>query len=724
MINEILLRRKNIIALEVDDLLNTDVSGDYTRLSGFDSAINLIYRDRYVLTIMKDVEQLGYTFSKNLYKMLCEVSHGDLTTIYLDLVRMLKNMVGDDVKYEPMYPNFPSSVMNRSDAELYMNAIVHYWSNGTLYPVEKEDARLPLFDSIKVKVLDVGCIDDLQLIFSNLCSSKTSLSQQDKEDMIWIFRNRDMIPSFKFPEDIPLKENVAIIGKLYIENLANALAKDIQKYFKTATDVLRLVTAMSDGDVSLANNTKFRNIRRAERRIIMDLLNGCGDIEEDMLRNKGRWVRIGEKIHPGEYDYNKYKKVIVAFDKIRNNIKIETFNGKMDAACKRGDFESALKIAATRPGELARRLDYFLRKNKNGKSVINFFKDVSKNVSTPVLLQVRQHFISRGDDMDVRVFFPKGNLARSWAMDNNLEPIEEKYCKAIVQICENALVEQYSKREFLGNVYLSEAYKNYIVPFSQRSASKSLKTIVRGSRIPIDENTKYIRAFIWWTNTKYGRVDLDLSASFFDENWNYKVHISYTNLRNRHMDAVHSGDIVNGGRVDGVGVSEFLDVNINDMTRLNIRYIVFQVHGYFCPGFNQMEHAMFGWMNREGVMSGEIYEPKTVEQKMSLASESKVCIPVIFDCVAREFIWCDMNISMDGTCYSRGGNNVESNIRGVVATCYAMVNMSKPSLYDLISLHIRARGVPVGNKDDADIVFDLDDGITPYDTDVFMGEYI
>ena len=57
-----------------------------------------------------------------------------------------------------------------------------------------------------------------------------------------------------------------------------------------------------------------------------------------------------------------------------------------------------------------------------------------------------------------------------------------------------------------------------------------------------------------------------------------------------------------------------------------------------------MPHAMFGWMSREDVKSGEIYEPKTVEQKMDLTSQSTVCIPVIFDCVNREVIWCDMNL--------------------------------------------------------------------------------
>ena len=132
---------------------------------------------------------------------------------------------------------------------------------------------------------------------------------------------------------------------------------------------------------------------------------------------------------------------------------------------------------------------------------------------------------------------------------------------------------------------------------------------------------------------------------------------------------------------------------------------------------------MFGWMNRADVNSGEIYEPKTVEQKMDLTSQSTVCIPVIFDCVTREVIWCDMCLSLEG-CHSYfGGNNLESNLSGVAATCYSIVNMKKPNLYDLIDLHIRARGLRVDNKEEADVIFDMD-GITPYDLDIFMSEYL
>ena len=298
----------------------------------------------------------------------------------------------------------------------------------------------------------------------------------------------------------------------------------------------------------------------------------------------------------------------------------------------------------------------------------------------------------------------------------------------LVGICENALMENYRKKDFLGKVYLSEDLKTYIVPFSQRSASKTLKTYVRGSRIPINENAKVLRGFIWWTNTDNtiqrwsDRVDLDLSATFYDENWGYQTHVSYTNLRDARYGACLSGDIVDGGPVDGEGVSEFLDIDIEKAIENGVRYVVYQVYNFSQRPFSELPHAMFGWMSRQEPNSGEIYEPKTVEQKMDLTAGAENCVPVIFDLVTREVIWCDMDLQIGG----RGicANNLEQNFNRVTATCYSIVNMKKPNLYDLFNLHIKARGIRVDNKEDADIIFDVEDGITPFDTDTIMGEYL
>lgn len=712
----IILRRKNRVFINDDDMLKS--------LSGAAGEKN----KQIVATMNKNIEVFGYTMSEALFDKLVHMKAKSREVVYDVLVNGLKELTGADKVYNPMYPNFPESVMEKDDFELYFNAIVHYWSFGTLLPYEEKKERAPLFNTAKVKVLDVGSFEDLNDIFNNLCASKTSLSKSDVEDIIFILNSAKVT----LPDEIPFKENAACVCRLLVDTGVDTDGSLCKKYVKTATDVLRLITAMSDGDVSLAENTKFRNLKRSERRIIMNLLAGCGNAAEDMSRYAGRWIRVGEKLHPGEFAKNeRYTKAVQAFSVIRNDGKIQSFAGKVDAAIASGDVTTVVSLLKKRPGEFARRIDFLLRtfnKDADRKAVIMGFASVAKDVSSTVLLQVREHFINKLDGSDdMRVFFPKGNLARSYYVKNDkTESIPEDAMKMVIAVCENALINIYGNREFLGKVYIDEGLKDYTVPFSLRSAGKTMTAVSRGSRIAIDDSAKIIRPFIWWTNTKDDIIDVDLSVAVFADDWNCLEHVSYSNLKSSRFGICHSGDITNGGPVDGEGVAEFIDLDIEKALSAGARYAVFNVYNFSDENFSKMEHAAFGFMTRSDMKSGEIFEPSMVKQRMDLASATTTCIPVIFDLKERVFVWCDMALTADHVKAGFGGINVESNLPSVVVTCKAMVDVKKPNLYDLLMFNVKARGIITANPDEADIRFGLDDNcdVKPSDIDVIVGKYL
>lgn len=712
----IILRRKNRVFINDNDMLKS--------LSGAAGEKN----KQIVATMNKNIEVFGYTMSEALFNKLVHMKVKSREVVYDALVSGLKEITGADKVYNPMYPNFPESVMEKDDFELYFNAIVHYWSFGTLLPYEEKKERAPLFNAAKVKVLEAGSFDDLNDIFNNLCASKTSLSKSEVDDMIFILNSAKVT----LPDEIPFKENTACICRLLVDTGVDTDGSLCKKYVKTATDVLRLVTAMSDGDVSLAENTKFRNLKRNERRIIMNLLAGCGNAAEDMSRYAGRWIRVGEKLHPGEFAKNeRYTKAVQAFGIIRNDGKIQSFAGRVDAAVASGDVNTVVSLLKKRPGEFARRIDFLLRtfnKDADRKAVIMGFASIAKDVSSTVLLQVREHFINKldGND-DMRVFFPKGNLARSYYVKNDkTEAIPEDAMKMVIAVCESALINIYGNREFLGKVYIDEALKDYTVPFSLRSAGKTMTAVSRGSRIAIDDSAKIIRPFIWWTNTKDDIIDVDLSVAVFADDWNCLEHVSYSNLKSSRFGICHSGDITNGGPADGEGVAEFIDLDIEKALSAGARYAVFNVYNFSDETFSKMEHAAFGFMTRNDMKSGEIFEPSTVKQRMDLASATTTCIPVIFDLKERVFVWCDMALTADHVRAGYGGINVESNLPSVVVTCKAMVDIKKPNLYDLFIFNAKARGVITDNPDEADIRFGLHDNcdVKPNDIDVIVGKYL
>jgi len=699
--SEILLRRKHKVLLPTMEL-------------GDNYGHNADHKSSMVLAIAKNIEAYGFSFSPELIQYLLRFSKEELVNFYYSFMPNLRKLVAADVEYRPMYPNFPQQVAEMDDTELFVNAIVHYFTFGRWLPEYEKSDRLPLIDCTNLVVLTPGFENDLFELFENLVSSKTSLSSQDRMDIETILGENNTYIS-KLACDIPMKENIALVAKLSMKYCPLGMPDTIKKHFSTATDVLRLVVSMSDGDISLAKPTNYVHLHRPQRRQIMDLLVQCGNITEDLFRYRDEWIRIGEILHVGEFGKDrKYDRVVKAFSILRNDKKPLMFGGKIEAAVQSKLDENILLAAQMlmkRPGEFARRLDKLLRDSTRPDEVLSRFETVASKVASPVLLQVRTHFMARMSDarLPVRVFFPKGRLARVVAVENHLPSIPRAVCARVVTICDNALHEMYSQRPAMGKVYIDPEFEKFLVPFSQRSASSGNKQLVRGSRVAVDPNAKTIRSFIWWTNMNDGgdywdnRIDIDLSVCILDKDLNYAGHISYTHLRDHSAGAYHSGDITDGGVSSGKGVAEFIDIDI-EAAKSRGRYVCFQVYSYTRQKFSQMPNCRFGWMEREDVLSGEVFEPSTVEMCIDLKSESVVSIPVLFDCYTHEFIWLDICMGMNGFTDVRS-NNIENNLSGVKAVCYAMLNFRKADLFTLVSLNAFARGEIVYSRDDADIIF-------------------
>lgn len=680
-------------------------------------------------TMMCNLASLGFIPEANFYQWICSAERKTALETYTETMEILRDILG--VKdYKPMYPNFPQQVIEASAMELLLNAIFHYYTNGDFMPIYEKLNRSRMISAYKPILLKVAEVEDFKKLGKNLMASKTSISEDDKAVLTAMFYG-GFISNREIPSDIAHKENKAYVWALAIREFGLINIVNIEKAFTTATDVLRLMTALSDGDVSLASNTKFRSFKRAERRLFMKMLNNIeyDKLILDMDKYADRWKRVGERLHP--FEFNNYEHVLKAFYAIRSNANIASFNGKVDELLKSSKTVEAAKLLSTRPGELARKLDTLLRRSDTSANslIVERFRSVANDVDTPVLLQVRSHFMGRAlegltaDGIEgTRVFFPKGNTAKAYVTKNTLECISSNTCEQIENICTDALMFNYAKRDAMGSVYIHNKLKKYLVPFSQRSASKSLKTLVRGSHIDIDKKCKVVRAFIWWKDGEE-TTDLDLSAIMLDEKFDYVGQVSYTSLRTGEAEVVHSGDIVSAPN----GACEFIDVDIDKMLQMtsgrprkNVRYVAFNVYSYSNQKFIDLPECFMGWMGRNSMgHKGEIYDARTVENKIDLTGDTRVNVPMVLDLVNREIIWLDLALNNKAK-----WNNVESTKDNVCTLVKGIVNINKANIYDLITLNAKARGTVVKNKKAADIVFSLDEGITPFDVDEFMAKYI
>lgn len=721
MINEILLRRKNKLIIPPKHCV-----------------IKTKRKDSMIVAILKNIEEYGYTLSVDVVDILRYWAENEIKEFYSELVGYLKTYCGADKTYKCMYPNFPEQVYEMDDADLLINAFIHYISDGVIYPSYEKDQRFPLINGIKPITLEIGNTKDIMELFKNLCLAKTSLSQQDRADIAEMLRNHSILIYAVSSKDFQFKENAIYLAFLFWninknDMTENEVFEQVSKYIKTATDVLRFCVVLSDGDISLAGNTKFKKFSNKERRLIMNLLekvSNSSSFEENMWKYKEKWKRIGEIIHPFSFAQNKYSKTIKLFNDIRNYNKPLFNGGIIEDAIERHDVKTAICLLKNKPSELARRLDKLLRISTKEycEYIINNFKEVADEIPTRVLYQVMGHFVERFRGMpQYRIFFPKGQLAKAKVIPNELDKIDGHWTWKIISICRDAIMKQCTSRSPMGKVYIDAEMRNYLLPFSQRSASSAKKIVTRGSSFPIKGETAIIRPFIWWTNLKDDIiVDVDLSMVAYDENWGYWGHISYTNLKD--SIGCHSGDITNGGEYNSEGVSEFIDVDPAKALNFGIRYLVFEIYNYTCIPISQMGHCRFGWMERENADTGEIFEPKTVQMSFDLTANSQTMIPVIFDCKERKFIWCDISGSART---ENGGNNLESNLVGNTLICYGITNMCKIDMNTAIFFNAEARGERVDNPEEADIIFsntikgnENQKVITSFDIDYFMSEII
>lgn len=660
-----------------------------------------------IAAMQKNIANLGFILSPDLCLRLETLPPAKVESFYHDLVGALKTMVGAHRTFHPMYPNFPAQVMKMSEAELYWNAIAHYCTN-RLLPRETEQ-RPPLLDGAEPKVIQLGSREDFERIFTLLASAKSSLSAEDKEDVIWFVRQyREGIENL-LPPDLPCKENLAIVGAALLRNTTFG-NEWLSSRVKTATDVLRLAVAMSGGDVSLATPAKFATFPRKERRLLLSWVERCANPIEDMLRWKDRWVRLGERLHPGEFSA-RFPKAFTAFDVLRNQKPFVTFNGSVERHLAEGDGAAAAALLQSRPGELTRRLDHLLRTASNPESVISAFGEVASKASTTVLLQAMAHFAHRSEPQALRTFFPKGDVGKVQAVQDALPALPVGCAEAILRLFEHALTVKFAALPPLGRCYLDPRLVDFMVPLSQRSASKSLRTVARGSRLPLPD-CKVLRFFVWWKNGK-ARTDIDLSAAVFDSDCNYVDVVSYYNLKS--LGGCHSGDIVNAPE----GAAEFIDLDVELTKSRGVRYIVMSIHSFTMQPYCDLPECFAGWMARKKANSGEIFEPRTVENKIDVAANTQICIPAIFDLVEGRVIWADLALRSNPR-----WNNVAGNSGGVSLMLRAMLGLRKPSLHALFGLHIKARGSMVFSAAEADTIFSVDTGVTPFDTDTITSQYL
>lgn len=712
-----------------------------------------------IASAQKKLEEYGYILTTNVVRHLYDVYSSCIanslkrpeeiiTEALKSVITAASVNIGAHVDYKTtvMYKGFPNEVMEMEEAELYFNAFIHYFTAGHVFPESINIDRFPLieYEGHKLQPIELAYPPYIVNEAVKIFKSNVAMPPHDKEYAMAIVKEYGkfyasiFIHNLFVPMQMTVKENIAT-AVFVLYDKVNMTPNFMHKLLPTATDVLRFVTCMCSGDVSLAENSSYNGISRPERRLIMKLLSRTNNLEEDMLRHKSKWIRLGEVLHPFEYKDAKYDNVVVAFTAIRNNNShIETFNSKSEKAIQSKDVDQITEILSLRPGEFVRKLDRVLRETDNVADqhtiLAKFAECLSRsNVPVATILQLKEHFKNR-DTEAARFIMPKSNTSKLVQIPELSKHISVDTSSYVVSICDSYIYSTARNKPFLGKVFIDKDLKDYTVPLNLRSTTKSLKTIARGSKISniIDDDHNIIRSFVYWkddsaTKGQEGRVDLDLSVQVLDDEYNPLESCAYFNLKAGSM--MHSGDIVAAPH----GASEFIDINI-DKLRLEkpeARYAVISINSFTNQKLNTVPECFAGIMVRDSIGSGEIYEPKTVKYKFDLNTDAVNTIPMIIDVIGKVAYWVDMSYTRKAKTVS---NNVIENANAISMICKSIIETPRPNLYGFFTLQTEPRSIRVYNPEEADVVYttgmkDLTVSenakvITPFDIDIITTEYL
>lgn len=148
--------------------------------------------------------------------------------------------------------------------------------------------------------------------------------------------------------------------------------------------------------------------------------------------------------------------------------------------------------------------------------------------------------------------------------------------------------------------------------------------------------------------------------------------------------------------------------------------MVMSLNSFTDHPYSDLPECFAGWMMREHPNSGEIFEPSTVQDKVDVAANTTICLPVILDLAEKKVIWTDLALRQ----HPYYDNDVEGNHHGMMWLGKAMTTLSKPNLYDLFALHASSRGVRVEKRQHADTIFSLEEGVTPFDIERIMADFM
>ncbi|WP_427918235.1 hypothetical protein [Streptomyces sp. cg40] len=580
---------------------------------------------------------VGFKLSPELLERLSGLSGETVVGIAGRTLRTVRAMVGDHVQHNVYFINFPANVPDTVD--FWMSCVAD-----ALRDEETSSATLKRLRTGVLNLLDLPAYgryqhtyaemlaaqdeliaaagdritvlhpggepaDELTALYLALAGSETPLGEEHRRDLRALAERCADGPQ---PEAIPVRENRAIVNQARLQAGSSLL-------LDTVTDVLRLACALSDGDVALAEPTRFRSLSRPVRRALLAGLDSVVAAAPaklaDVAAHREEWKRLGERLHPHEYP--RWPHAADVFAVARGELKVRSFDGRVEELLAENDLLGAVKLLRSAPGKLFRALDRLLRTavtQEERDAVVAAAEEVAPEVSGRVVLSVREHLHNRARETgELRVFVNR--RGRAWVTDDERTVVRPAERARLIAALDDETRRRLPSPERL---LIDPEVLDVALPLSGKATAAGLGVLPRGSVSAVEG--ELLRFFVYWKESER-RTDFDLSALMLDADYSTNTWLSYTSLSG--VEGEHSGDITEAPD----GASEFINLRLGAVRGA---FVVPQVNIFAGEGFEEVEESFFGFMLREGEQKGRPFEPRTVRMKSELRGAGRVALPLVF----------------------------------------------------------------------------------------------
>ncbi|MFI2038344.1 hypothetical protein ACH470_27395 [Streptomyces bottropensis] len=580
---------------------------------------------------------VGFKLSAELLERLSGLSGTAVLHTARRTLRTVREMVGDHVRHNSYFIDFPANVPDTEEFwtrcvvralgdEKSREGVLTQLANGVLdllslptygrYQHTYEEMLAAQDELIaaagdRVTVLHAGRDLDAELtdLYLALAGSTTPLGEEHLGDLALLAGRCALGPQ---PERIPVRENRAVVNEARLGVGADLL-------LDTVTDVLRLACALSGGDVTLQEPTRFRALARPARRALLAGLDAVVTAHPaklaDVHAHREPFKRLGERLHPHEYP--RWPHAADVFAVARGEKEARSFGSRAEQLLGAGDVPGAVKLLESAPGRLFRALDLLLRAaadQTERDAVVAAAVRGAPAVSGRVVLSVREHFHNRERESEKpRIFVNR--RGRAWVTPDRRPPVPAADRDRLIA----ALDAEIRRRlPAPGRLLVDPDILDVALPLSGRATSAGLGVLPRGSVSAVEG--ELLRFFVYWKETER-RTDYDLSALLLRSDYDVDEWLSYTSLTA--VGGEHSGDVTEAPE----GASEFINLSLD---RVRAAYVVPQVDIYAGEGFEEVEESFFGFMLRDGEQKGRPFEPRTVRMKSELRGVGRVALPLVF----------------------------------------------------------------------------------------------